>query len=430
MKCAQRFRAVTVAGVIALAGWLAAGGVATAQVSDSTAGGGDVQQQAISLRELRTHLGDADAATLYGSTWLRGFVLMDDERGKDVVLLTYVEPGRPPVRLEDLAVAYRNVVDGQQRPACTIDPRQETIRKLMSLAQRLQQLTDATAVEGLLAEIQRAATAPQDVRVFGVGAESHFGKIMVEADYYLKSVCNGTEKLAGIVGITPLFMQAAEKELRSKGTLTMPLTVYNRFWFNPGEPAFYRTDEQGTVILGRCPVVLKTEEEAVTPQGSHVGTARPNPIAKQFSERFSDDYKRIARLRPVYRELENLYRLVALADLLVQEVGDSGYAEVVDGTLRQAPVRSYPVGATLPGRYSVEKLEGQVPMGNQTMMYQLWLPSCGGVSIDLHVDQKQNRVRDPEGREQQVKRDVVRSRPSPRAVAWAFRSPSLMQMTN
>lgn len=402
--------------------------VITQATGDNVAGAQEIKQKAISLREVAKDPHSAEAMTLFGSTWLRGFAFIEDEGGKDCVLLTYVEPDRPTLHLDDLAVAYNNVTESRQRPACTINPRPETLRKLSELGQRLMGAGEFTGMGPQIQEWKRVARSPQDVIVYGVSSDTHFAKIMVEADYDLKNVVNGTEKMEKVTALTKRFLKKAETQVKTTGALSMPLRVYNRFWFNPGQPGLYRTDDSGTVILGKCPVVLRTEEEAVTPQGKLNGMSRPHPLAQKFADEFTGHYKDVARSKPVFRELESLYRFVAIADLLAQVGKEFGATEVVDNLVHRIQIRLYANDSTLPGRPSVDKLQGTVTTGNRVMEYQLILPACGGVSIDLHIDRTRHRVAEPRGIVSDVRQAVLAGRPSPKALWWYFQSDSLLRL--
>lgn len=78
------------------------------------------------------------------------------------------------------------------------------------------------------------------------------------------------------------------------------------------------------------------------------------------------------------------------------------------------------VDRTLPGLSRVEQLRHlrQGPGGSRQV--RLWFPSCGGVTIDIPVGER-NGIRD--SRLLKVKELVMQARPSPQAVTWQFPDP-------
>ncbi len=383
-----------------------------------------VEQIAISLREMRHALDSPEAARLYGATWMRGFVLDTDQA--DCILLVFREPDRPTLRLDDLAVAYRNVTESPgMRPACTIDPRPETIRALSDLGHRTQKASDLKQIRALMAEWERIGRADQDVRVFGVSPDTHFAKVMVEADYRMKGAVDGSERFPGVTSLKQRMREKVERDLAQGRPLSIPTELINRFWFNPGQPGYHAHDAvRGMFIVGQLPVVLKTEQQAATPMGQLQGREKPHPLALEFSQMFTAAYQQIALDKPLYAELESLYRYVAVCDLFLQVCDDQQIQATVDDLIRRIKIPRYEPLRTLPGLATVEEVKWKVPQGER----YLHLPSCGGVSIDVRIDLEEHRVPTPEKLLAQATNDILRSRPSPRSVWWVFQSDSLRQL--
>jgi hypothetical protein len=380
---------------------------------------------------MTTDLAERDAAVLYGATSIRGFIFTEDSRGKDCILLTFVEPDRPALHVEDLAVAYRNLTTSpRQRPGCTINPRPDTMQKLSRTAAAISAATSSSAVEGLLADWARIAGSPQDVVVYGVSPDTHFAKIMVDADYVMKSVTNGALTIKGISSLAQLSVDKARAEIAKTNKLAPTRMLSDRFWFNPGPPALYRTDNNGTVILGKCPVVLLTEEEAITPSGHLAGKARPDPLAKRFADEFTADYQDIALQKPLYRELEGLFRCVALVDLMLNAAPNAATRKIIDKFMQEIRVPRYSYSATVKGKYGLEKLETRRETLHGVLEIRLWMPSCGGVSVDVHPDLQAHRLADPQGVVPVLTRAVIAARPTSRTIYWPFPPEILLRLAN
>jgi hypothetical protein len=374
---------------------------------------------AISLRNVLREPTARGTFNFFRGTWLRGVLSFDDARGKDCVLLVDIVPGRPLLRADDFAVAYRNVTQQRQRPACTIDPRADTLKELRALSSKIASANTAVAVQ--MAEFARLAQSLQDVRVFGVEAKTHVASVMVSADYFLKSVCNGTEKIEGLTSLFDLRIQEMRVEMQKANPGAAPMSL-NRFWFNPGKSR-YQTNAHHSLLLGKCPVILLTEAEAVTPQGKQTGLGKTDPLARQFAQRFTDKYQDIAKAKPLYAELENLYRWVALADLLSQQAKKTGHGELVERFVRAVYLPDCPTPASVPGKQRTERMETAGMKNGRQTIGVAWLVAVGGVSIDVHMDPVRDRDPDPAGYVAASENAVLAARPSANATWWAFSGP-------
>lgn len=397
-------------------------GAGSSSTPAAAGGGPTVTLTAISLRELRTKLNEPQATQFFGATRVYGFVLASDELGNDCVLITDQEPGRPVLRLDDFKVAYRNVDAGGSRPACTIDPRPDVLQRLSSISEGIGTVGSMAEMQRLIREYEQIARSEQDVHVFSVDVQTHFAQVMVEADYYLKSVCNGDAQVAGVTSLTQLVLADARKELtRHGGRLQMPLKQMNRFWFNAGKVTYRTSGDR--FMLGSCPVVLLTEEEAMTAGGGRVGYGKPSPHAKAFVDGFTARYAQAAKAKPVYRELENAYRFVALAELLLGQEARGRASPVVEALVQDVRVPQVAHRPTRPGQFAVGKLDMSFKVPNGRREVRLRLPSCGGVVVGVHFHEMERRP-DPAGAVDRIATAALTSRPSPRAVWWRFRTAS------
>ena len=225
------------------------------------------QGRAISLRVLEKTLKDSSskqALTLCGITRLYGFVVDSDSR--DIILVGKVDPSYPSLRADDLVVAlrYANMVYARQEgnvryytpPGCSIDPDPDVIQQLRQVGYgRGSSAEDRQAVSE---EWEAIGRQPQKVRVMGVPFDTHFAKVMVDADYYMKRLTNGSVDL-GVAGFTSLMsmqIDAAREELASGSESTEPEHSLNRFWFCPGQTTY----EEGDGL-----VMLKTSQVKMSP---------------------------------------------------------------------------------------------------------------------------------------------------------------------
>ena len=390
--------------------------------------------RAVSLKVLQARLKvavakrqqPAELLTLCGLTRISGYVV--DDKTRDLILLGEVEAGAPALRLEDLAVALRSAwmrhasrrgnVRYYSNPGCSIDPSPDVIARLRDLGDSAE--GRGADMADRMDEWCESCSQPQQVRVMGVPFDSHFARVMVDADYLMKRLVDGSlrTKIAGFASLTDLNLTAARTQFQRDGTSGITRFAMNRFWFYPGKVKFQ--DEEGLATIEECPVILLTEEQHLTREGI-AGQGRPDPMAQRFADSFSAHYAEIAAAQPVYQQLEELFRLVALGRLLQYQ----GVQADLDYLMNRFPVPEVKVDRTLPGIALVNRIETrrQVADGEETM--RLWLPTCGGVSMDLKVG-PQNLKRVPPKKQtgrgakpaSTKKGAILKKRPAPDSLYW------------
>ncbi|GEM_PF-3598187 len=328
-------------------------------------------------------------------------------------------------KLDDFVVAMRNTMlryasrQGNTviyaSPGCSIDPDPKVLQRLQQIGVRI---ASSQEVEKLLQQWQGVCRQPQEVRVMGVPFGSHFAQVMVVADYDMKRLANGSVAVdsEGFSSLTGMRLALARQELEEGRSLSGPLRTLNRFWFSPGDTTF--VEDKGIIVFKQVEIKLLTEQEFVSRRGEVKGSGKPDPLAAKFAQSFSTRYADIAKSKPIYAELENLFRFVALARVIRQQEAASEAGISLEYLLSRHPVARVPVERTLAGISHVGELEQrqQIPGGRREA--HLWMPSCGGVTIDILM-RKSDLIRDSSLR--RLKDKVIRERPSAQAVTWEFR---------
>lgn len=362
---------------------------------------------------------------LCGLKKICGFVI--DEKNRDLVLVGKVDATSPPLYLEDFVIALRNgwwkyaPLRGNtyyySAPGCSIDPNPETIQRLQRVGSRV--LSGSGEMENTLQKWHTICGESQTVRVLGIPFDTNFAKITVDADYYMKRLVNGSVSLGieGFESLTDMTLYKAREDVIQGRPISTPLSCLNRFWFFPGENRY--VEDKGVVLIKRCQVKLLTEEEFLTKTGKVAGSGRANPLALTFSEKFTAKYKQISQTKPIYTELESLFRFVALAKVMRHKDAPSEAGVNFDYLLNRYPVRRTHVNRTLPGLSHVKGFEHRRDFPGGYQIARLSLPSCGGVSIDIRIS-KANFVRDKRGELSQLREVVLKARPSPDALSWDF----------
>ena len=389
--------------------------------------------RAISLKALQTELRacqpkkncSPETLNLAGINTVMGFVT--DEANRDLLLFGQAELGLPPLHLEDFVVALRNVrlkyarVEGNTRylsfPGCTIDPVPQVMQELRQIEQRLASSRSIGDTERTLAAWRNACQKPQTVGVMGIPFSTHFARVMVKADYDMKTLADGADALdtPGFISLTEMALRKASNAVLQHKPISQSLASLDRFWFYPGENV--HEEDQGIVFIKQCSVELLTEEMYSNASGQIGGTGTVNPRAQRFAENFTAIYEAVAFERPVYRELENLFRFVSLAGVIESKIGatiDLNYL------LEEFPIAETPVDKSKPGRFAVKDWQHTEEHSGGSTTLRLWFPSCGGVNIA--IDERKRKIeRNSTGTLASVRKAILANRPSSEARSWSYR---------
>ncbi|MFH1688774.1 MAG: DUF1598 domain-containing protein [Candidatus Eisenbacteria bacterium] len=397
------------------------------------ASAGKPKGKAVSLRVLQRKLGECEPGGtcpdevlhLGGITRIVGYVT-DDDTG-DVILVGETDESAPPLHLQDFIVALKSArgdyaelrggIYFYSNPGCSIDPNPDVMMDLTEVSESIDSATTEEEVALGILDWYSACREPQEVKVFGVPFDTRFAKVMVDADYEMKRLVDGSDSLdiRGFRSLTDMSLAQARRDMLADDD-SDPLSSLNRFWFYPGEVT-YREDE-GVKVIEQCPVVLLTEEEYLSSSGESVGSGRADALAAEFAGDFTDHYDEIADERPIYRELEGLFSMVALSKLMKADGVLTEAQFDLSYLLDRYRVPETPVPRTLTGHANVKAvavhIEGYMPS-------KTWLPSCGGVGMDIQATDE-NILPDVTGRLERLGNAVLLSRPGASVLSWQFTS--------
>lgn len=335
--------------------------------------------------------GTDKAWNLCGITRLCGFI--PDAETKDIILLGVVDPESPPLHLEDMVTAMRNVYGRYAKtigrtiyysdPGCSIDPNPAVLQQLRDFDESQSQSTDPEIMQARTEAWKAIGRQPQKVRVLGVPFDSRFAKVMVDADYYMKRLVNGSVDLGipGFKSLSDLDIDAQRLALHSGTASKLAGGSMNRFWFSPGESTY--EVRGGATLLRSCEVKLLTEAEYLNEHGAIAQMGRPDPSAARFAESFSTKYNQIAAQRPIYKELQALFSMVAIARLMkdghVERTAGASIGYLL-GSLRLPCV---PVSRAVNGLTDVRLVTETLKTAGGERQYHLIQSSCGGVSMNV-----------------------------------------------
>ena len=250
----------------------------------------------------------ADVRFLKGLTQIQNVFVYPAEH--DIVLAGPAEPfktdnpleplgtitGRPVVQLEDLIVALRAVQTGGRRGpggndfyGCSLENPANFQDAWTSTLARFGAGPQAT----LLAEMKKAL-GPQEVKLYGVPADSRVALTMLAADYRLKRLSMGVETVAGL------------------GNALGTEIAAPRIWFEPAyDPLLMAADGTAYELRGPRLKVLAGPQQ-FNPQGA-------NEAQKRFGENFSKKMSDVAAKVDALADLQNVTDCFMTAALIRQD---------------------------------------------------------------------------------------------------------------
>jgi hypothetical protein len=242
---------------------------------------------------------------------------------------------------------------------------------------------------------------------------------MVDADYYMKKIADGSVNLQidGFQGFMDLRMSSIQNHLQHGQEANLAFNSLNRFWFFPGENSFLTDD--GIVLINQCSVTLLTEEEYLTTTNHIAGTGNTDSLAQLFVRMFTEKYQEIANKISLYAELEELFRMVTLANIMKMKDSTADIERQLHYFLYDYPVKSTFVPVSLPGRSNIKQMSHRSKSEDGFIGHYLWLPSCGGVSIAVDIE-KSNIQKISKNNKIKLQNIILDSRPSNNSLFWNF----------
>jgi hypothetical protein len=282
----------------------------------------------VSLRGLAAAMAEAGAPSALPeeARYLYGLQRLDyvfvDEAGRDVILAGPAEgfapdasgrmvgltTGRPVMHLDDLLAALRwNATGGaREQIGCSIDPDPQRLAELQNWL-RANSAPSARSVAQSRYQTMARILGRQTVSVFGVPADSHFARILVEADYRMKLIALGKEQ-PGVLG------------LRSQLSLLTPGgNSLQRWWFVPLYDPI-EVDEAGLSFhLSGQRAQLLAQDEWTDGGGRRSDAPFTRRTTEKFAALFTEHFPALAEKSPAFAELQNVFDLAVLAALLEKE---------------------------------------------------------------------------------------------------------------
>jgi len=370
-----------------------------------------------------------------GVTQLYGFLIFDNSWNPldwDIILLGKIDNKYPSLYTEDFIIALRNTWKHYSKfklnsiiytpPGCSIDSNPATIQKLQKIGENLNNSNNYKSE--IYEKWHLVCKEPQTVRVMGVPFNSHFAKIMVDADYDMKKIVDGSSQVftKNFKSLTELAIEVSKDKFynNQKNDKNSPSLSMNRFWFYPGNFIFSKAKKYKLFILKKCQIKLLTEEEYVQKDGKTQGSGRPNDLANKFALSFTQNYDRIAKQYDIFMQLKNLYKFVAISKVINDNIGSFLSYLYLNTLLNKIEIDITKVQKFLPGRSNIEEVKWRKNVYNGYKELKLSLPTCGGVSMNLK-DRDFEIIENKSEELIVIKENILQSKPNTDAIIWEYK---------
>lgn len=216
-------------------------------------------------------------------TRVDGFMI--DRRRGDVILIAEMSRAAPlsdPFDMRDVAEALKAAESGSS-PSCSLDP------------------------------LPGNAVGPQIIRVDGVPRDSHFARVMLDADYLMKRTAVGESGRIPMPSATDRainYYSADCERVRNVPAMT-------RFWFHALAPRSgdVLTSSSGSVYWVKSRVGVETEGMRAA-GGSWASAPRRDPPAEDFAADLTRRFPSLVGSQPLFERLKGLYQEVYVASLI------------------------------------------------------------------------------------------------------------------
>jgi len=230
------------------------------------------------------------------------------------------ESGRPVVQLDDLVVILRHIATGPGAEfGCSITPRTQQLAQAKAFIEASSAQPIKTRGRSRWLEALRSQLGLQDVDTFGIPANTHVARVLVEADYHMKLIGIG---LAAGTHNVPSYLDLISIP---KGEAPPPMDVL-RWWFTLNYDALLATPDHLAFELRGQAVQVQSENELLTAQGHRVHTGAAEPLNREFARQFTEHFEDLCTIYPVYAELQNTFDLALAAAIIMRQ----GLADQVD----------------------------------------------------------------------------------------------------
>jgi len=301
-----------------------------------------------------------------------------------------METGRPVVLLEDLVTALRAYRPGHRGASVisvSIDPTAEGLQRMNNFLASVRGRVSPSDARRLASGLKQNLGL-QTVTFKGIPTSTHFARVLVEADYRMKLVGIGLERLPVRV------MSYVERAKPS----AVAANAMERWYFQPNYDGIAVSEDGFAMKIKERGVQLVGANERVANGGQRVASGRVNRASQAFCQDFTDKFPQIAAKVRVYAELRQLIDVAIAAAYIQQQdfYGQAGWNMPVLMDESKVNVETYVAPS------QVETAVNAIWKGNTLMT-----PLGGGVNMQPKLAIASSRVKlDSDGDNNRVKQSA------------------------
>ncbi|TWU59014.1 hypothetical protein Poly51_17990 [Rubripirellula tenax] len=301
-----------------------------------------------------------------------------------------METGRPVVLLEDMVTAMRAYAPGQKATSVisvSIDPTTEGLQAMQNFLSSVRGRVQPSDANRLAMGLKNNLGL-QTVTFQGIPTDTHFARVLVEADYRMKLVGIGLEKL-------PVRLQSY---VDRASPASVAANAMERWYFQPNYDGVAVSEDGLAMKIKERGVQLVGANERVAAGGQRVKGGRVNAASQAFCRDFTENFNLIASRVRIYGELRQLID-VAIAAAYIQEQDFYGQASWDASVLMDESKVSV---ETYTSPEQVETAVNAIWKGNTLMT-----PLGGGVQMQPRIAlSKENLKIDANGENVQAKQSA------------------------
>lgn len=214
--------------------------------------------------------------------------------------------GRPVLYLEDLITALRAAESETGVLSCSIDPTAVGMRNV----NRVQRSFTPGESPRVAARKIEQALGPQKITLAGVPSTSHFARTLVAADFRMKRLAMDFEP-APIANL-PSYLDILPERGRP------PRNILPRWWLATNYEPILR-NQAGTAwqIRGQG-VKCETENDFVDAQGERTRSEKTDKFARQWADRFTQNFEELANHDSSFGQLRNIMDLAVATAIIAK----------------------------------------------------------------------------------------------------------------
>ena len=236
-----------------------------------------------------------------------------------------METGLAVMQLEDLVVSLRAFAPEQKSTStigCSIDPTQEGLANFQAAVNELAAKTQSNEImisgnENMIVDTLRNSLGKQVVTIRGVPTDSHFGQVLVEADYRMKMIGLGLEDPGVDI---PSWAEKVKPRSVAKNALL-------RWYFEPNYERISVSEDNFAMQMIGDGIKLIGADERVASDGTRSNARRGDQASKNFTRNFTKKYDQLAERSPVFGQLRNLMDMAIVAAFIkeMDYYGEAGW---------------------------------------------------------------------------------------------------------